>query len=455
MIKYNPVKPKKLLILVLLGLQILFIQSCKKYQTSDVTDPISLAKQNFTKQSRLLEIDINGKSIIPYDLLKQRHVDWNRAVTYKIKDKDVVFAPVAIPKEITLQVGQGDAIKLNDNIYLRITTKNGDFKTSSIEMITIVFGNGAKSQKEFSGLLIEENWFTADMRYVKIADKDPITPDKVKIRPNVSIMGVFPCASVLIDACISTVDGVTQCTPMWVAGSCDSGGDWDTHPMPPDRPDPNYPGGGGGSGATVMEIINNVTDPCIKTAINAALAPNIHVQGEMSNILTKFGDLNNGIKVTVIQDNTLTYSDGRSKPAATTPMTRDPNNNNFSATIRINSAHFSGTSVESVSAALIHEFVHAYIKYKNPELLAQSHELFTKYVVPMGNYLHSKFNIDKVDAYSLAWSGIPDSAIMMNSTLETTFKTDDGVTFTRDDINQKVAAYNTQYVGAPGTPLCP
>ena len=60
-----------------------------------------------------------------------------------------------------------------------------------------------------------------------------------------------------------------------------------------------------------------------------------------------------------------------------------------------------------------------------------------------------------VEAYPFARAGLHNYSVMINSTAETIFTTDDGIPFTRGQINQNVAAYNAQYAGAPRSPLCP
>jgi hypothetical protein len=168
----------------------------------------------------------------------------------------------------------------------------------------------------------------------------------------------------------------------------------------------------------------------------------------------KLGGPNNGIVVTIQEDNALKYDNGSSKPGETGSMRVDQFNN-FIATIKLNGSYFQGTSVESVAATLIHEFVHAYIGFKADPLLSQSHDqLAAKYVSPMAEFLSSKFNLTPLQGYALAWSGLGDSQVMKNSTPDTQFQMSNGTLFKKSDIVAEAAPFNYQGSGSKGTPIC-
>ncbi|WP_158798771.1 hypothetical protein [Pedobacter sp. L105] len=205
------------------------------------------------------------------------------------------------------------------------------------------------------------------------------------------------------------------------------------------------------------EIVNQMINPCMKSTVDLILSNNINIMGEMSEILNKFGD-KNGTIIHIVEDNTLHYDDGSPKSGASEAKAIDAQGNGIAGTIWLNASYLDSTSVQSVAATLIHEFVHSYITYKNDPILTSSHDVIAaKYVDPMAVFFQAKFKMPALDAYALAWSGIPDSDIMKNAKANRDaelFTMTDGTKFTYNQIISQEALYNFQGNGALGQPVC-
>ncbi|MFD0940398.1 hypothetical protein [Pedobacter boryungensis] len=222
----------------------------------------------------------------------------------------------------------------------------------------------------------------------------------------------------------------------------------DEEPLPQDPP-------------VTKEIINNITDPCLKTTISEALATNKDVKGFLSDLINKYAGLNNGIKINLSNGNI-------SMPAQTNPSFES--NGTFKADITFQNGYYNDVSKEAVIAALIHEVVHAYLyqtnsTYKNQTKAEQHNFLFTNFVQDIATYLTNKYNMPAQDAYGLAWSGMGD--IYNNASDNDTFVTTPAVpatattpaipakTMTKTELGSAVAPYKHTDTGSKGTPNCP
>jgi hypothetical protein len=228
-------------------------------------------------------------------------------------------------------------------------------------------------------------------------------------------------------------------------------------PDPPTEPGGGGGGGDDGNGAIIREVKNEVKSPCVKAAINKTLEDNVDIQGEMSDILKKFGAMNNGTKIIIKEDNTLKYKNSNlPKPGETTSFSYDPATNSYSAVININAAYFQETSVEAVAATLLHEFVHAYIGYANDPLLTQDHTLVSsRFINPMAEFLVAKFDISPLQAHTLAWYGLPDSKAYTNaSSTSPALGVINGTPYYKGQVQAEASQFYYQGPTAAGTPLC-
>jgi len=210
-------------------------------------------------------------------------------------------------------------------------------------------------------------------------------------------------------------------------------------------------GGGGESNTSKKkEIINKITDPCLKNTINEALASNKDVKGFLSEVINKFSGLNNGIIINL-------YNGDINLPAGTSSKLE---NGVFTANITFKNRHYDDVTKEAVVATLIHEVVHAYLLKTNNAYKAlpkedQHNYLFTNFVKDIAGYLKSKYNMPSTDAWGLAWAGMGD--VFNAADDNTAFQTEPGETMTKNEIISSMAPYNhtDKNAGAKGTPNCP
>ena len=210
----------------------------------------------------------------------------------------------------------------------------------------------------------------------------------------------------------------------------------------------------------IKEINNNITDSCLKTTITDAISTNKDVKGFLSDLITNYAGLNNGIKINISNGNIP-------KPAQTTASFTS---NTFIADIVFQNGYYNDVSKEAVVAALIHEVVHAYLlqtssTYRNQPKEEQHNFLYTNFVHDIATYLINKYSMPSDNAYGLAWSGMGELYIAAGP--NDTFKTTPAIpatgttpathakTMTKTEIGGAVAPYNFVGTGSMGIPNCP
>jgi hypothetical protein len=156
-----------------------------------------------------------------------------------------------------------------------------------------------------------------------------------------------------------------------------------------------------------LDIINKVTDPCLRPLVESLI--NSNVSGKISEIISK---LNGDTKVTVtFTDVELTSNN---KPAMIGPISA----RNGIYPIALSRLHLKETTKENVTAVIIHEVIHAFLNYSGQGNAADGieHETIAlNYVNPMANYLIKLYGLSEKDAIGLAWSGLSDSKSYINN----------------------------------------
>lgn len=210
------------------------------------------------------------------------------------------------------------------------------------------------------------------------------------------------------------------------------------------------PGGDGTENNTNSDIQNKTTDPCINATVQAALDANKDVIGMIGGIISLF-DASKKVRLNIYDGETEHGTAGQYKNGGFT-------GNTFQANITLQTSFFKNSSKESVVATLIHESIHAYIHTSGSRILEGDHETISKkYVGPMATYLQNYFGMGIKDAYSMAWSGVPDSEAYKMAIGSTTFKMSDGNFITKDEIDNlalpcKDAGDKPEF--KKGTPIC-
>ena len=198
----------------------------------------------------------------------------------------------------------------------------------------------------------------------------------------------------------------------------------------------------------LRDIRNKITDLCISKTVEATLKANKDVVGVMADIIKKF-DASKSVQINIF-DGHIYYKDKDGhdtnipKPGQTANQTLY-SNGKFSADITLGIDYLSNTSKENVIATLIHEVIHAYLKYNGDNTLsttAQHNIIAEKYITPVASYLKETFNIPLKDAYALAWSGVSDSKVYNNLTPnDTEYDMSDGNKITAGEIGSISGAY--------------
>ena len=197
------------------------------------------------------------------------------------------------------------------------------------------------------------------------------------------------------------------------------------------------------------DIRNKTTDPCISKTVNEALTANKSVEGIIADIIKQFDATKN---VTInIYDGYIYHRDkigvstGIPKAGEVSNQKQYPDGK-FSADVTLGIEYHSGTSKETIISTLIHEVVHAYLKYSGDNTLsstAQHNIISQKYITPMAAYLKTSFGISLKDAYALAWSGVSDSNVYNSKTNpDTEYVMSDGNAITAGEIGLISGAYS-------------
>ncbi|MEY5069175.1 MAG: hypothetical protein RLZ47_1037, partial [Bacteroidota bacterium] len=191
------------------------------------------------------------------------------------------------------------------------------------------------------------------------------------------------------------------------------GGGGQGGPQPPDYEERPRGGGGGGrrnddppAPERGSDINNNVTDPCLKKVTQSLKFGNM--SGVISEIINAL-DTDRKIHVNIFDAETIIGD----KEAETHPLSYDPVKKVFVVKIILNRTTLQPTSRENTTAVIIHEIIHAYMKYfdkltnMNTEM---SHQVMCeKYINHLAYFLKNFLNVSHEDAAVLAWSGLTNS----------------------------------------------
>ena len=207
---------------------------------------------------------------------------------------------------------------------------------------------------------------------------------------------------------------------------------------------------GGSNNNSNRDIHNKTTDPCISKTVEAALDANKDVIGMIGGIISLF-DSSKKVSLNIYEGVTDHGAPGQYKNGGFV-------GNTFQANITLQTSYFKNTSKESVITTLIHEAVHAYIHTSGSQILEDDHEAISKkYIDPMAAYLQDYFGMGVKEAYSMAWSGVPDSQVYKSAIGTSTFKMSDGNFITKDEIDNLALPYKDsgdQPEFKKGTPIC-
>lgn len=202
---------------------------------------------------------------------------------------------------------------------------------------------------------------------------------------------------------------------------------WNTFPCPTNPPNDGggdgggdsggmEPGSGGGGGATTPEpprdIIDNLTDPCLKKALQKAR--NANFTNIAQSIIKKL-DGDKKVKVSFADQNQVLNSNGQPVEGKTTGYNFNSVYGEFSCSILLSIESSNNSTQEYTVGTIVHEIIHAYLQYAAGSTLnhANNHEEMAKnYVKPIAGFLTSAFpSLNPKDATAIAWGGLQGTSL--------------------------------------------
>lgn len=201
------------------------------------------------------------------------------------------------------------------------------------------------------------------------------------------------------------------------------------------------------------EIINNVTDTCLRKTVDAIL--NNSVIGKISEIISAL-DSNTNVNLKVYDADV--NSNGSAGQTFPTSWFTPPNGQiQFSANITLSRDLLLGSTKEHVAAIFIHEIVHAYFRKntgKKEEFDGKDHsDIASNYIGPMASFLSDFFSISLTDATCLAWNGVADSDAFKNATSFTVGSGPNATTISKEDMGV-IATNYTLKLNGKGKGVC-
>ncbi|WP_157255684.1 SprT-like domain-containing protein [Pedobacter sp. Leaf41] len=222
----------------------------------------------------------------------------------------------------------------------------------------------------------------------------------------------------------------------------------------------SYGGGsstGTGENNVNREIIDSLTNECLKTALAKAKG----VSGKnftdtISKIISSL-DANTKVKVGISNVPELYDNKGKVVDGRTTGYNYD--GGIFKCSILLNEDVLKNSTQEYAVATIIHETLHAYLQYKKGSTInhGQNHEDISKnYITPFVNIMKSIYpNLDLKEATAMAWSGVQGTSLWKENYENDTFKI--GATNLTMDFSTMKGLENAHHYGFAdnSTPLCP
>jgi len=182
------------------------------------------------------------------------------------------------------------------------------------------------------------------------------------------------------------------------------------------------------------EIINNVTDTCLKKTVDAIL--NNSVTGKIREIISGL-DSNTNVHIKVF-DAATTLNGSAGQTTETSWITPPNGTTQFNTNITLSTDLLLGSTKEHATAVLIHEIIHAYFRKntgKKQEFEGKDHsDIANNYISPMASFLSDFFSISLTDATCLAWNGVADSKAFKEATAFTVGMGSNATTISKEDM---------------------
>ncbi|MEC3878781.1 hypothetical protein [Parapedobacter sp. 10938] len=410
----------------------------------DERDPITAARSAFeNKHGGHADGNTTGSP------QKQGNLDWEEAFTTHGRQTMYVFVPIRA--EETYYAGEPGGRQ--HPVTARLRASNTDGKWAFDLVLYIPEGNGWEASGEFTGTAIAEAWFGGRSRMAHFYDGRLLANGHGPDGRITKLMGTT-CYTTTVSAYVNGVLNTTH-TSTTCIGSGGPGPDDGWGPLP--EPDPRI-GNEDDTSPTyyTRDIINQIDDLCLKQTIDKALTYSASAMDLISDIIKELdGNVGLQIDINVVDGITPKGKPGEAAGQDLTSVGGIPTI--FKATIILHEGYMPDASQEGAVSIFIHEVLHAYLS--KAELLNstgktdQHQTMATKYVGPMASYLQGLFGISKLDAFSLAWSGLTYTGAYANvSSFDI-----DGNSYLKDDIVQAAAKYMGRGADGnllDGTELC-
>lgn len=301
-----------------------------------------------------------------------------------------------------------------------------------IERVTTIpdsnFYNQHRNSTKFSGHVLIQNW---EGKLIRIFEYKSGKSRRVKFEASSlqnakeSGSSVDNRASIASSQSCVYIGGYTSCigsggqqhcttypgTLVCFGGGGGGGGNWweesgdgpgETGPVKDEYPSPD-PGdyGGGYYPEPIMEIVNNVQDPCINNALNLALH-----NGATNAVKNLVSDFLIPGQIPDIEFNAFPFAPGSTTVASASPQRGDYKD----FFISFNTDIMPYASNEYNVATIYHELLHVYLGYilPPPSLRQEDHQqIANEYLAVLSESLQSIFpNLSHSDAINLAWGGL-------------------------------------------------
>jgi hypothetical protein len=159
-------------------------------------------------------------------------------------------------------------------------------------------------------------------------------------------------------------------------------------------------GGGGGNNYNQDVVENNVTNPCIKAAVDNAVDANF--KDEITQLVNEVFGESEDFNIDIVDVNYLADSvDGE-----TWAM---PQGNGLLFDIELNQNVLASSSREYITATIFHELLHAYLAYldiDSHQSGTQHQTMASEYLDRLSDSLTERYNISENDALNLSWGGL-------------------------------------------------
>ncbi len=460
----KPLRLAWLIASILIFLIFTIITSCQKEESTNGLSPIGLSQGSLLGESKtFFQREVLTQAPMYNDGSLRHQVGktpvWNKAVEVQTQFGRGLKVPLQYQDQVFIEIGSNkELVPLEELSYLFVYTDQNGLKHT--EVVTRIPDEAYREHQNepgrtFSGITIIEDWWGRPIKTFQTTalQQSYVLGNPVKLENPKKLAEQDNMAPKDDCVVICTIENGSYSVEMICRPANGGNSDGGHHEEPRENYDQHPHGGGGGGGhrndnppsSGNNDIENNVNNPCLKAVVSRL--KNSNISGKIGEIISTL-DTETNIQIKVFDAPEVYNNNGESIPAHFDPHPGFVNGN-FSGAITISSNTLLPSTEENAAAVIIHEVVHAYLKYTNPlntwDKPMQHTIISDKYVMPMAYYLASLYSIPIKDATALAWSGLDNSAIYTDLS---SFDYPGGV-MTKDELKSIYGNYVTKILGSP------